>query len=172
MKAWSVRLETNASREPSGDHCTSSSSPAPAMIFLAGAEPSTGTREIWLPLVNATTSLLGEITGASPSARSLGVPPANGTDQSWTLGGTGSDPGLGGGPSQLEPWSPPRTYTTHFPSAETAIEVSSWPSSRVQSVSRRAVKPGPSAPQTLRTPRSLNSQASFRPVAAAVRASG
>src|ERR1043166_2983458 len=109
MKAWSPRVETNASRDPSGDHWASSMAPLAAIIFLAGAEPSTGTAEIWPPLPKATTSLFGEMTGSSPSASSLGVPPANGTDQICTLGATGRDAGLGGGPSQLAPRSPPRT---------------------------------------------------------------
>src|SRR5437867_11807933 len=109
MKAWSPRSETNARRDPSGDHWASSRLPLPARIFRAAAEPSIGTTDIELPVPNATTSLLGEITGESPSASSFGVPPAKGTDQSWILGDTGSEPGLGGGASQFAPWSPPRT---------------------------------------------------------------
>ncbi len=103
MKAWSPRLEAKASREPSGDHSGFPLLPLAENIRLAADEPSMGTTEIWLLLTKATTSPLGETTGSSPSASNLGVPPANGTDQTWIFGATGSDAGLGGAPAQLLP---------------------------------------------------------------------
>ena len=130
MKEWSPRPEVKASRVPSGDHRGSLEVPLAKNNRLAGADPSILTVLTCPPVRNATTSLRGERTGSSPSARSFGAaPPAKGTDQIWTLGGVGSEAGFGARSVQLAPWSPPRTYTTQFPSREIVTEVSSWPSS-------------------------------------------
>jgi len=129
-KACVPRLDTNASRAPSGDHRGSPFVPRAVKSALAGAEPSIGTVQICPPLVNATRSLRGESTGSSPSPNTTGSPPANGTASTCTLGGMGLCVTFTGTwSSQLEPWSPPRTYTTHRPSAETETLVSSCPSS-------------------------------------------
>lgn len=70
-----------ATREPSGDHCGSPMFPLAKNMRVAGATPSIPTTLTWPEDRNATTSLFGETTGSSPSASSLGVPPAKGTDQ-------------------------------------------------------------------------------------------
>src|SRR4029434_4651769 len=67
MKEWSPRLDTNASREPSGDHSAPPLSPRAKKKRLPAAEPSIGADQSPRSLTNTTRSLFGEIRGSSPS---------------------------------------------------------------------------------------------------------
>ena len=95
MSAWSPRLETKASREPSGDQRTAPFSPRTVMSALAVAEPSTGTIQIWWSFVSkATRPSFGESAGRSPSPMARGSPPSKGTDQTCTFAGVGTEVAL------------------------------------------------------------------------------
>jgi len=109
--AWSPRLLTKASREPSGDHSASPFSPRMVLTSrLAGADPSTGTTHSARSFSKTTRSPLGASTGLSPSPIATGSPPSKRADQICSFGGTGVDAAFTGvWSSQLPPWSPPRT---------------------------------------------------------------
>src|ERR1051326_34020 len=85
MNEWSPRLETNASRDASGDHSGSPQSPRAHKYRFAGVDASIGADQMPRSLTNTTRSLFGEINGSSPSPTSFGWPPAKGTLQTWTF---------------------------------------------------------------------------------------
>src|SRR5258708_15116204 len=143
MAEWSVRLVTNNRRRASGDHCSPPTLPRVVNKFFAGAEPSTGEDQAWPFFIKATSLLSGDITGASPSDKYFTGPPAKGRLAICTLKGCVSKAGLTGwSVSQLAPWSPPRTNTTHWPSPDRDRLDISLPSSVEKPVSRRRATPG------------------------------
>jgi hypothetical protein len=173
--AWSPRPDTKASRRPSGDQRGSDGSPRVAISLRAGDEPSSAATHTARSFTNATRAPSGDSAGSSPpSAMTRGAAaPSNGATHSCSRAPPGLDVGsTGTWSSQLPECSPPRTYTTHRPSAESETLVSSWPSSAPWRVSWRAANCGPSATHTLRRPCSSNAQATRRPVAAAVSSVG
>src|SRR5215510_14995838 len=103
MNEWSPRFETKA-RRPSGDQVGDPASPRAKKYRLAGVAPSTGADQIARSLTKATRSLFGEMLGSSPSPRSFGSPPANGTVQTCTLICTG--PSIGLTPTVLSKFEP------------------------------------------------------------------
>src|SRR6185436_11825317 len=84
IKEWSPRLDTNASFDPSGDHSGELQSPRAKKNRFAGEDPSSGADQTARSFKNTTRSLLGEITGSSPSLNSLGSPPVKAALQTWT----------------------------------------------------------------------------------------
>src|SRR5690606_37730638 len=92
-------------------------------------DPSIGAIHTCPCRTNATRSPEGAITGSSPSDNSRGSPPSNGTLHSCTLVPPGRDAGFRGVLEFGPPWSPPLTYTTQRPSAESLTLVISSPRS-------------------------------------------